>query len=358
MKKELTLGISAIALLGWVASCETQGSSSNSPPTDGSVDDSGPDDAGGDTDSDSDTDSDADSDTDTDSDADTDTDSDADTDTDADSDSDGGLDGSATDDAGTLCTDNDSDNWCAEFECNDTDSAMNPDAVEILDNGIDDNCDGLTDQLATATENWEMYLAVDNQFDVYFGTPTQTTGARVGQGTDWTQEYFFTAEDRQPTDYLYVATTSDRSGAQGFLGTFTNTTLGRTTITGDDVWEVFPAGAYEATSTYWPGEWPASQLPTQAEVDIAIAHAEANDLWITPVSFAAFDNDQTTDPTDGTGWTWNPWYHDYPGIPDDALWIWYDSGSIPNGRIPGAFEGGDHDEFLVFRVAGSVPDVS
>ena len=156
--------------------------------------------------------------------------------------------------------------------------------------------------------------------DVYFGTPNKTTGTAVGQGTDWTKEYYYTAVDRLPTDYLYVATTSDRAGAQGFIGVFSNTTLDKTTTTGDDVWQVFAAGAFEATNPYWPDPWPESLLPTQEQVDTAIAYAQENNLWVTPLSFPEFDNDPDTDPTEDTPWSWNPWYYDYESR---FLLVWF-----------------------------------
>ncbi len=237
----------------------------------------------------------------------------------------------------------------------DADTDTDTDADTDSDGDADSDADGDTD--TSTGEDWEMHLAVDDQFDVYFGTPIRTTGDRVGQGTDWTQEYFYTAKDRKSTDYLYVATASDLDGAQGFIGTFTNVTLGKTTTTSDDVWDVFAAGAHEATNPFWPDEWPASLLPTQEQVDTAIAYAQANKLWVTPTFDPAFDNDPNTDPTDGTGWTHNPWWYDYPNIPDNALWIWFDSGTIPDGEIPGVFTGGNHDEFLVFRVPGAVAPI-
>jgi len=205
-------------------------------------------------------------------------------------------------------------------------------------------------------DDWEMYLTVDNQYDIYFGTP-MTTNYFAGGDTTWTTEEGYTATGRLPTDYLYVATASDHYAAQGFIGTFTNTTTNAVISTGDTVWEVFPAGAYAATNPYGPGAWPASLMPTQAQVDIAIAYAETNNLWVAPTEVAGFDNDMST-PIAPYTWEWG-WT--FPNIESAASWIWYDSGNDPSTSTaypyrPKPLHGFNHDEFLVFRVAGAVPE--
>jgi hypothetical protein len=201
-----------------------------------------------------------------------------------------------------------------------------------------------------------MYLTVDNMFDVYFGTPFGTTGTSVGRGSDWRLEYFFAAMGRSSTDYMYVATASDHSVAQGFVGTFTNVTLNKTTNTGDPVWQVFPAGAYEATNPHWPNPWPASVMPTQDQVNTAIAYAQAHDLWVTPVSPPGYDNDLSTPIAPATSeWLTHctpPCTYDH--IPTSARWIWHDSGKGPTTTWAYPLAGFNHDEFLVFRVAGAV----
>jgi hypothetical protein len=313
-------------------------------------------------DGDAGTDADASTDTDADADSDGDADSDSDTDADSDGDLDGGpgLDGGM--DGGARCVDLDSDGWCVPFDCDDGNAAIHPNAVEDQDGGVDDDCDSETDEVPVL-EDWDMYLTVDNQFAVYFGTPDATTGTQVGFGSDWPTEYHFTAMGRKHTDYMYVATASDHFVAQGFIGTFTNTTLGKTTNTGDDVWEVFPAGHYAATNPYLTDtdtssdEWPASLMPTQTQVDTAIAYAEANGLWVTPVGSPGYDNDPST-PFEDTDYT-NPWASAaYTHIPIDADWIWHQSETVYEpDNMPSPLEGFNHDEFLVFRVAGSVPGI-
>ena len=209
----------------------------------------------------------------------------------------------------------------------------------------------------TKADDWDIYLTVDNQYDVYFGTPTTTDFYAGGDTVTWTTAEYYQALGRLSTDYLYVATASDHSSAQGFLGTFTNTTTAASISTGDLIWEVFPAGAYAATNPYGAGLWPASLMPTQTQVDTAIAYAETNNLWVAPTAVPGYDNDPSTPITPYT-WEWG-WY--YPSIDTSASWIWYDSGNDPyTGTAypyrPIPLHGFNHDEFLVFRVAGAVPE--
>ena len=194
---------------------------------------------------------------------------------------------------------------------------------------------------AALAEDWDMHLTVDNQFDAYFGTAT-TTNFYAGRGTDWPTTYHYTAPGRGAGDFLYVATASDQSVAQGFIGVFTNTTRGVTVETGSDVWEVFPAGAYAATNPFGAHNWPANLLPTQAQVDTAIAYATANDLWVPPDTDDAHVNGVS------------PW-GSRPDIPNSAKWIWHnkDKASFSSPFEPGV----NHDEFLVFRISGTgVPE--
>lgn len=187
-------------------------------------------------------------------------------------------------------------------------------------------------------DDWVMNLTVDNQFDVYFGTPTSTL-IHAGNGNWWPTTYTFNAFNMPNNAYLYIATASDHSVAQGFIGDFTNTTKNKTALTGDVEWEVFAAGAHQATNPYWPAAWPAGLQPTQGEVDNAIAYAEANGLWEAP----------DTEPGNNFNGT-APWGF-RPGIDPDAIWIWHDA--FGDG-FPLSV-GRNNDEFLVFRIAGVVP---
>ena len=183
-----------------------------------------------------------------------------------------------------------------------------------------------------------MHLTVDNQFAVYFGSPVAASFL-AGQGNNWPTTYEFTAQDRSPSDYVYVVTTSDQTQAQAFIGEFTNVTTGTVALTGAAAWQVFPAGAYAATNPFYPAGWPASQMPTQAQVNTAIAHANAHNLWVSPTGVTGYTN--------GAG----PWGF-RPNIPAAAAWIWYDSGR--NGGPPSPLIGTfNHDEFLVFRIRGT-----
>ena len=72
-----------------------------------------------------------------------------------DNDCDGAIDGTDTDCGGPGCTDADSDGSyvmggpCRPFDCDDTRSAVNPGALELCDDGIDNDCDGATDGIDT-----------------------------------------------------------------------------------------------------------------------------------------------------------------------------------------------------------------
>jgi hypothetical protein len=92
-------------------------------------------------DTDADNDSDADGDSDNDSDGDSDGDSDNDSDTDGDSDGD-----SDTDTDATECIDGDQDGWCEPIDCDDDDPNTYPNADENEGDGVDNDCDGLTDE--------------------------------------------------------------------------------------------------------------------------------------------------------------------------------------------------------------------
>ncbi|MEM8835810.1 MAG: hypothetical protein AAGD00_08320 [Planctomycetota bacterium] len=195
---------------------------------------------------------------------------------------------------------------------------------------------------AALADDWTMTITVDNQYDIYFGD-NLTTDFFAGGDNDWTTVETYNAFGRASTDYLYVSTASDYSVAQGFLGVFQNTTQGTTIKTGDAAWEVFPAGAYlSAIDATWPNPWPINQQPTQSEVDAAITFAETNGLW-QPTSFL----DTWTNASHP-----GPWPNNIAGIPGDAKWIWHDAGVGTGTPWDDPYDGANHDEFLIFRIAG------
>ena len=195
---------------------------------------------------------------------------------------------------------------------------------------------------AAVADDWVMTITVDNQYDVYFGTNLATNFNAGGDGT-WATVETYNAFGRLPTDYLYVATASDYSVAQGFMGVFTNTTTGNTIKTGDAAWEVFPAGAHlTSINGSWPAVWPPNDQPTQSEVDQAIAYAETNNLW----------QSTSFDPTWTNASHAGPWPTNLAGLPGDVNWIWHDAGTT-GGSYPAPYGGANHDEFLIFRIAGA-----
>lgn len=189
---------------------------------------------------------------------------------------------------------------------------------------------------AAMADNWVIRMTVDNQYSAYYGTSMATTGF-VGSDNNWFTMETYNVTGRSPTDYWYVATASDHSVAQGFLGSFVNTTTGNTILTGDRAWEVFRAGDYLQPIFGMSGPWPTNVLPTQAQVDAAIAFATTNNLWTPAVSVPGYTNP-------GLG----PWSA-FPAIPSNAMWVWAPDAAGGNPLVPGA----DHGEFLVFRIVGA-----
>ncbi|MCC6285716.1 MAG: hypothetical protein IT439_10560 [Phycisphaerales bacterium] len=187
-------------------------------------------------------------------------------------------------------------------------------------------------------DDWLIRMTVDNQYDLYFGTSMMTT-TTVGGDTYWPTMETYSVLGRAPTDYLYVTTASDRSVAQGFLGSFRNLTTSTTVLTGDVAWEVFRAGDYLMPIFGTPGPWPANLLPTVAQTDAAIAYATTNGLWTPAVSWPGYTNP-------GLG----PWGA-FPLIDPTAQWVWAPAAGGGNPLTPGA----DHGEFLIFRIVGIAP---
>ena len=201
-------------------------------------------------------------------------------------------------------------------------------------------CVGVLASTLLAADNWLIHMTVDNQFDAYVGTASSTVGSAVGTGNNWAASYTFTVSGMLPTDYFYVSTASDWSVAQGFLGEFDNVTQSLQFNTGSTGWEVFPVGAYlQAVDPSWPTSWPYNTMPSQSEVDQALAYGFANpSVWTTPAGFRNWDNRLSGNIT-----TWGT----RPGIDNSAEWIWNNTGT-GNPFSPGA----NHDEFLIFRVRG------
>ena len=198
---------------------------------------------------------------------------------------------------------------------------------------------------ALAQDTWQIDMNVDNQFDAYVGTASATVGSAVLTGSNWQVTYSLTQPGMLATDYFYVSTASDFWIAQGFLGEFRNVTKSLQFNTGSPAWEVFPVGAYlQQIDPSWPATWPKLQMPTQAEVDAALAFAAINPaVWVTPATFPNWDNRAVGNVT--------TWGH-RPGVDPSVEWIWHNTGA-GNPFSPGA----NHDEFLIFRVP-NVPEPS
>ena len=95
-------------------------------------------------------------------------------------------------DGSVAYVDADGDAWAACIECDDSNAAVNPAATELC-NGIDDNCDGLTDP-DSATDSLTWYADVDG--DTYGDSATTTRSCAQPSG------YVADATDCDDTDAL------------------------------------------------------------------------------------------------------------------------------------------------------------
>lgn len=117
---------------------------------------------------------------------------------------------------------------------------------------------------------------------------------------------------------IMVATWSDDSVAQGFLGQFDID--GQTLLTGDSRWVVYSVGTDLDDGDPWPAA---------SEVAGHVALADANQLWETP--YIGGGNLEST----------SPW-GEILGITPEARWMWRNAGENP-------MQGGaNHGEFLIF----------
>jgi len=193
-----------------------------------------------------------------------------------------------------------------------------------------------TAALPALGDNWTIRMTVDNRYDAYLGTSTATTSL-VGSDANWPTMETYNVTGVNSTDFWYVTTSSDRSVAQGFLASFTNTTTAITINTGSVAWQVFRAGDHLLPIFGTPnGAWPTNLQPTVSQTDAAIAYATANNLWTATASSPGYTNP-------GAG----PWGA-FPLISGSARWVWAPDSTGGNPLQPGA----NHGEFLIFRIEG------
>lgn len=173
-------------------------------------------------------------------------------------------------------------------------------------------------------------ITADNHYSIYSRAGSDFThiganepGPDGAPGTyNWSQAetWNFDAEG-----YLYIASWSDNSVAQGLLAEIT--TLTETILSGDPRWEVMSTGLDL-------GDWDAA--PTPGDIAAWVFDADANGLWETP----------HVGGTNGI----EPW-STIAGISVDARWMWRGSQSVADPLQGGA----DHGELLIFRIPVSVP---
>lgn len=167
-------------------------------------------------------------------------------------------------------------------------------------------------------------VTADNHYAIYVQTPEGVSligGNELGAGGDPGTYNWSEAETHAlPASFtrLYVATWSDDSVAQGWLGQFDM--FGETIVTGDARWEV-----YSVNVNLGDG----SPYPDASEIAMNSTYADANNLWETPY-VGAMNVAET-----------GPWGQ-IAGITPEARWMWRNVGESP---LQG---GANHGEYLIF----------
>lgn len=181
------------------------------------------------------------------------------------------------------------------------------------------------------------HFSCDNCYAVYLGNENGVTQKILPAGPNaWgvvnsEAKQIFNGEDVQfdakPSDWFYLIAWSDDSVAQGMIGTFQGDSV---LNTGDPGWQVLPTGknANEAAASH----------PDMDTINAFIQQAQPGD-WKTPVNGP--DNAHSNLIYNSTVKVNN--------VPDDALWMWHDSGKDTSVGKLIPFKGFNHDEFLIFR---------
>lgn len=171
----------------------------------------------------------------------------------------------------------------------------------------------------------------DNSYAIYKGTMEGVTEL-FQEATNLTAGEIFSAEyvefEVEKEDVIYLIAWSDDSTFQGLIGSFSGT---ETVHTGDSRWEVLGTGSNKGNNVF----------PTPSEINGFISASEPGD-WVVP--FQGSENK-----ADGI-----PYFRTVNNIPEEARWIWHDSGKDRRAKYPSAsavpFRGYNHDEFLIFRL--------
>ena len=175
--------------------------------------------------------------------------------------------------------------------------------------------------------NLQVNVTCDNVYAIYYGSPT-TANTAVGYDNDWptTESYSF---NLPASDYIYVAAWTDDAVAQGFLAQFNNLDDNTKFYSSDSQWQVTATGLNKGTSDPQPT---LAELTTQ--IGLANGGLNSSGGWVATTAGGA----------NGVA----PW-GTRPGIDAAARWTWYNSGQDPSPNAP--FNGFNHDEYLIFRIA-------
>ncbi len=130
--------------------------------------------------------------------------------------------------------------------------------------------------------NFQIYVSADDDFDLYVGNATSATSLIANHNGGWTTPYFYSLT-LQVDDYIYIPAMDVAAGVWG-LGGYTSTNGGATwtpILASSPNWEVVYVDS--------PGQGANINNPVMGltTLNTVIANANANSLWVTPVSGTA-----------------------------------------------------------------------
>lgn len=196
-------------------------------------------------------------------------------------------------------------------------------------------------------QTFNVVITIDNSYAIYYGPPTHAEELIANAANIYAEDvrnpetFTLTVPD---ITYIYIAAWSDYGTRQGVLADFANMTLGVKVLSGDPIWQVAATGI---TLHYLDDEPPTVEELT-AQIDLANKCQNPSGGWVNITASAK---------TNAEGGGYGSAFI-VPGVDDNARWMWYDSGRDDSSPDVPFFPGFNHDEYLIFRIPVSLPELA